>query len=347
MAEILHPNRGLTNAEFLEYLGLPQNIVTKLQSAETKIYEAASNDFLTAIVNKIVYQTIDSVEFTNPFKKYDSYPINYGDTIENIAVELPKGYKYNPNATDPFSRKNPSVKALYATINYTMQYCSTIYRDEVKKATLTEYGYMNLVNTILEALGVAMAVDEYNATLTMLANKDIYASGIEELDKNTDSKVNAETTVKTIANVASQMDILMTANNKMHYTTRTPKDRLLLVIKYDILTEANFDYLAGVYNLSKVDLMKNIIQVDSFQVAKRDDEGNIIKDSQGKAVLVGEDIDFALIDTKGFDCHVALQDSGSIYNPSGRYTNYFSDLWKIIAFKTWFNARAFKFKVKE
>ena len=31
-----------------------------------------------------------------------------------------------------------------------------------------------------------------------------------------------------------------------------------------------------------------------------------------------------------------------IYNPKGKYTNHFYNLWKLINFKTFNNARAFK-----
>ena len=41
---------------------------------------------------------------------------------------------------------------------------------------------------------------------------------------------------------------------------------------------------------------------------------------------------------------MALRDSGAIYNPKGRYFNQFTDVWKIIAYKYWYNARAFKLK---
>ena len=52
-----------------------------------------------------------------------------------------------------------------------------------------------------------------------------------------------------------------------------------------------------------------------------------------------------VIDTKGFDNHVALEDGGMIYNPKGKYTNHFYNLWKIISFKYFYNARAFKLSV--
>ena len=59
---------------------------------------------------------------------------------------------------------------------------------------------------------------------------------------------------------------------------------------------------------------------------------------------VGDDLEFVVLDTAGFDIHPALQDSGMIYNPRGKYTNHFTNDWMIIAYKYYFNARAFKVK---
>ena len=74
--------------------------------------------------------------------------------------------------------------------------------------------------------------------------------------------------------------------------------------------------------------MKKIIIVEDFRV----------KGSTG--VINGKDIGFIVLDTKAFDNHVALQDGGMIYNPQGKYTNHFLNLWKIISFKKFYNANA-------
>ena len=89
------------------------------------------------------------------------------------------------------------------------------------------------------------------------------------------------------------------------------------------------------FNLSKVDLIKQIIPVRSFKTIAPDTED---------AEEVGEDLDFIILDAKGFDIHPALEDSGMIYNPKGKYTNHFTNSWKIISYKYFRNARAFKVK---
>lgn len=324
---------GLTNSELIEYLGLPADTITKLQTSMGEEYQATANEFLSAIYNKVLYSKVSSMEFTNPFKKYDSYPINFGDTIENIFTELPKGYTYDKDATDPFTKVVPSVKALYQSINYELQYETTIQDSLLRRACVNEYGFMNLIDSILGTLAQAMSLDEYDATRAVLGNAAIYAGGkVEEYDKGTTDSETAEKMTKIIVDAVTFMKLPSKANNALGVLTCSNPENLLLVIKADLLNSINLDYLSGVYNLSKVDLIKNIIPVASFQV----------EDADG--ALKGEDIDFAVIDTTGFENHVALQDGGMIYNPKGKYTNHFYNLWKIVSFKQFCNARAFKAK---
>lgn len=336
-----YPNNGagVTNKQLLEYLELPADTLTNLATAQGTDYQAKSNEFLDALFNKVLYQTVTSMEFTNPFKRYDGFPIQYGDTIENIFVELPKGYKFDKDASDPFTKCNPDVKTLYSSINYEMQYCTTIQDSLLRRACLSEYGMMNLIDTIIGALSKAMNIDEYKATIAMLNNADLYAGGFQKLEyaQGATDKDKAELITKTIVNTVSSFKLPMTSNNKLGVEQNSSAGDLLLVIKYGLLNSINLDYLTGVYNLSKVDLLKNIVEVDGFQVTK---------DVSGTPTMVGDDIDFIILDTKGFDMHTALQDGGLIYNPKGKYTNHFYNLWKIMSFKYFYNARAFKLTQK-
>lgn len=327
-------NYGLTNTQLVEYLDLPESIITDLGSAQGDAFQAVANQFLSALFNKVIYQSVDSLSFENPFKKYDSFPVRYGDTIENVYVETPRGYKYDKDATDPFARKNSSVKTLYATINYEMQYETTIYDSLLRRAVLNEYGFMNLIDTILASLQTAKSLDEYSATLRMLNNEDIFAEGFQQVEKGATDEETAKIVTQVIVNNVSDFSIPSKENNTLGVLQATPKDRCLLIIKQTLLNSINLDYLAGVYNLSKVDLIKNIIPVRSFRVEHIN--------AEGEATIVGEDLDFMILDTKGFDNHVALEDGGMIYNPKGKYTNHFYNLWKIISFKYFYNARAFK-----
>lgn len=330
---------NLTNSTIVKALGLPSDILTKLATAQGDEYAAIANQFLSAIVNKIVYQKVDKMEFNNPFDRFKGFEVKVGDTIENIFTECPVGYTFDKDATDPFTKFVPSVKALYAVINYEMQYCVTVQQSLLRRAVLNEYGLMQLVDYILANVGVRKSIDEYTATIRMLNNEDIYAGGFETLDVSGESTDNGKYKAITqkIVDVVTDFALPSPDNNKMGVLNSTPKSRALLVIKQELLNHINLDYLAGVFNLEKVDLIKNIIGVRSFKVI---DPQTATPAATGQEV--GEDLDFVILDTKGFDIHPALEESGAIYNPKGKYTNHFTDDWKIISYKYFYNARAYK-----
>lgn len=327
----------MTNEEFVAWIGLPESVIEDLKTQQGDTFTATKNQFLQAIVNKITAQTVEGFAFDNPFKKYDGFPINFGDTIENIYVETPQGYKYNRDAKDPFERKMPSVKALYASINYELQYETTIYDADLRRACLAEYGFSNIITKIMSAMSTAMSLDEYNSTLAMLDNSALYANGFENLSRGTTDAETAEAITKTIALDVSNFKLPLKTNNALGVLATTPKERLVLLMTPEVKNMINFDYLAGVYNLDKIDLVNSVIEIPSSYTGVGDDT-----DDEGEPVVHNLGFDFAVLDTKAFDCHTALQDGGMIYNPKGKYTNHFLNLWKIVSFKYFYNAKAYK-----
>ena len=150
----------LSNKEVLTALGLPKTIMTALATQEGDQFTATVNEVLNA-VNKIAFQKVEKMNFSDPFKKYDGRPITYGSTIENIWIQQPDGYKYDKDATDPFAKQANKNKVLYAAINYDMQYQTTIQKDLMKRAVLNEGGLMELINYITESVGSRAEVDTY------------------------------------------------------------------------------------------------------------------------------------------------------------------------------------------
>lgn len=333
----------LTNAELVSALGLPEDILTALQTEEGTSFTAKANQFIEALVNKIVYQKVDRMEFNNPFAKFEGYKVNYGDTIENIFVDLPTGYTFDKDNTNPFEKFVSNVKTLYASINFEMQYPLTIQDSLLRRAVLREYGLMDLVANLISSLGTRKSIDEYQAVVYMLNNKDIYAGGFEQVDVSAEATEIAKYKAITqkIIDVVTDFALPCKDNNKLGVLNSTPTSRALLVIKQEALNHINLDYLAGVFNLEKVDLIKNIIPVRDFRVIK---PGDTSVEPEVDPSAVGDDLEFVVLDTAGFDIHPALQDSGMIYNPRGKYTNHFTNDWMIIAYKYYFNARAFKVK---
>lgn len=332
---------NLSNSEVLEILGLPKTVVDKLNSDEATTYKGAMNEFLPKLMNKIVYQMIYSFDFANPFKKYDSYPIEYGDSAENVFVDVVNGYEYGTDGIDPFKETQPNVYVSYVSLNYKMQYRVSVNRLLMKQACLGTYGFSKLARDIAHSIVTKREVDEYTAEIIALNNANIYKHGIEELDISTESTQaeKMKKVTKTIGLTISDMKLPSVSNNKAGVLTGTPFDKTLIVIKNELKQNINFDYLAGVFNLDKVAIASKFIEVRSFKTVVNDYSGNTVASS-----AQGDDIAFVILDERGFDNHVALEDNDSIYNPKSKTVNYFTDLWKAFGFNPTFQARAFKLK---
>lgn len=179
------------------------------------------------------------------------------------------------------------------------------------------------------------------ATIIAMNNGDIYAGGIESLDltKMTTDAEKMKVVTKKLANTIADFQLPSIDNNKRGVLTSTSPNHTLVVMKQSLMKDIDFDFLEGVYNLSKVEIKSKFIPVRSFKCVINTTSGSTITPSEK-----GDDIDFIVVDDRGFDNHVALEDGASIYNPKQRQTNYYTDLWKIISYRTDFQARAFKLK---
>lgn len=332
----------LSNKEVLAVLGLPSDVITNLQSNAQETYEPASNKFLNGLVNKITKQQVAVTKFTNPFTLFDKDPLAFGDTIENVRIDVSKGTPYAETTDDPFARTKPVAKGRYITDNFEYQWASTIEQKELAKACLASNGFMQISDAIVESMNTARNIEEYNAEITYLNKADLYANGIESIATKAveaDEKKKAKLITKTLAKALKDMTFPATDNNAMKVMNVSKFDDLYVIIKEDVLQDINFDFLEGVFNLSKIELAKHFIEIRSFQTIKntKDDSTSAVTPS-----VTGDDLAFVILDKNGFDNHVMLDIGTSIYNPKKHYTNMFHTLWKIFNYRNDFNARAFK-----
>lgn len=332
----------LSNKEVLAVLGLPSDVITNLQSNAQETYEPASNKFLNGLVNKITKQQVAVTKFTNPFTLFDKDPLAFGDTIENVRIDVSKGTPYAETTDDPFARTKPVAKGRYITDNFEYQWASTIEQKELAKACLASNGFMQISDAIVESMNTARNIEEYNAEITYLNKADLYANGIESIATKAveaDEKKKAKLITKTLAKALKDMTFPATDNNAMKVMNVSKFADLYVIIKEDVLQDINFDFLEGVFNLSKIELAKHFIEIRSFQTIKNTKEAstNVVTPS-----VTGDDLAFVILDKNGFDNHVMLDIGTSIYNPKKHYTNMFHTLWKIFNYRNDFNARAFK-----
>lgn len=331
----------LKNDEIIKWAGLSPDVYSDLTTLTGDEFVAVKNKFLSALINKISATKIDRAYIVNPFKKYDSFDIPYGETIENIFVDIPMGYDYDDTKAGEnlLKQARPSVEVNYATLNYEKQYKITVKDAQIRRAVRNEYGLQSLVSYLVESLGNASALDEYYAQIAVFSgNEGLFKGGYQTITSKT-ADVGKDLTAKIVEEYNS-LTLPTASKNAIGVINPSTKSDLILVIKQDLLNKINLDFLSGVFNLSKVDLIDKIIPVASFKVPVYNVEGQTTEEK-------GEDLAFAIIDTRGIDNHVALNSAGLFYNPEGLYTNHYRNLWKVYGFKKWYNAVAYKLTISE
>lgn len=295
---------------------IPQAVQDNITAVGNAIleYTPTKNEFLNMLVNKIGLTIVSRIEYANRFSVFKGEPIRYGDTIEDIYVDLVEAQAYNPNNENPFPQKKPNINTLYHKVDREMQYKVTINDDLLRRAFRSQDGVNNLVTSIIDSLYTSKSYDEYLMTKHLLSG-DIYGK-VVEIPTGTTKEI-AQNTLSIIRSMISAMSYMSTEYNKLNTNQNTSSNDVYLILRSDIRLSIDMDVLAGIFNLDKVSLDAHIIEVDSFE-----DENHL----------------FSLIDRRGMRIHDALDDAETIRNPEGKYTNYYVNHWALQSFSIYRNA---------
>ena len=276
-------------------------------------YQPLKNEVLTEVINKIAFTIIRGTAYESTFAQFRGEDVVYGDTIEEIEVAMPKGYDPRTVSADPYTKQQPTVKALYHTLNSERQYEQTVTDADFRKAVKSPNGLDSLVNAIIASMTDAMALDDDLSCIKVLSNRGVYGQIIYLGAKTGTDATDAKTLCKAIKKVGSSMKHASDKWNFVRMLKQLPLNRQILIMPSEYKDIIDMDYLAGVYNLNKVEIAQRIIEIESF---------------------IGEpNAAAAVIDERALIFHKSLQDAGMIYNPKGvPYTNHFLNSWGVFSF---------------
>ena len=90
--------------------------------------------------------------YTNPWADFKKGRLEYGETVEEIFVNLCRPYQFSPSKAeqDVFKRTIPDVRAAFHTMNFQKYYPITISDDQLRQAFLSWQGITDLIAAIVE-----------------------------------------------------------------------------------------------------------------------------------------------------------------------------------------------------
>lgn len=310
-------------------------------------YEPFQNSFCNSLINRIAMVRITSKRWQNYLKFTFKGRLEYGDTLEEIFVNIAKVQSFNPEKaeTDWMKRTKPDIRAAFHTRNWQKQYPVTISVEELRAAFLTWDSLSDLIARIVDSLYTAMEYDEFLATKYIIAraalNGDMYTWPV--------STQVTEAGYKNLIQNARLMSTMFT-NLSTKYNASgvyTHTDRADQYVFIDAATEAAVDVnvLASAFNMDKTEFLGHLVTVDSFTVW----------DTTRLALLFGDDyqefteteltnlgkIRAILADIDWFMNLENLDQMTQAYNGMGLYWQYWLNVWRTFSYSPFHNVVCF------
>lgn len=337
-AEILNTIRDNASANYRDYV--PVADPTDQQSVRNiggiiMNYPALQNEYLNALMNRIGRVIITSKLFYNPWAGLKKGLLEFGETVEEIFVNIAKPFQFDPAVAESevFKREIPDVRAAFHILNYQKFYKATISNDQLRQAFLSWQGITDLIAKIVDSMYTGANYDEFLTMKYMLA-RNILQGRMNVTEVAPVSAENAKTIVSTIKGVSNVWEFPSTNYNLSGVTTQTDKrDQIILLnAKFDAVIDV--EVLAVAFNMEKAEFMGNRILVDSFGALDTARLNLLFKDDPNYVPLSQEElsaldaIPAVMVDRDWFMIFDNFYNFTENYNGQGLYWNYFYHTWK-------------------
>ena len=335
---ILNTIRSNNSALYAERV--PEATKQNLESVGENIlqYEATTNEFLSALVNRIAFTIVSNRRYKNPLAILKKGGKPFGTDIEEIFTNPAKAKSFDGSGTsDMLEVTKPDVKTVFHRMNRQDKYPVSISTPQLQKAFKSLNEMEKFINSIITAMYSGDEMDEY------ILMRNIIAGGIKQ-NAITSFEVDydgGETTSKDLVKLIKTLSLNFTFPSKEYNsynkanaegisggsitacTTWTPKENQIILIRSDVDASTDVEVLAKAFNLDKADFLKRKLVVDSFG------------DSETLCVICDESM---------FQVYDDLYQVRSFDNGSNLTTNYWLHHWQTMSISLFANAVAIKQK---
>ena len=297
-------------------------------------YEPLKNEFLNALYNRIGRVIITSKSYENPWRLFKGGILDYGETIEEVFVNLVEGHNFDPGKAESevFKREIPDVRSAFHTMNFQKFYKVTVSNQQLNQAFLSVDGVQELISHIIDSLTRSMNYDEFQVMQYTLAlnilNGKMFVEDVP--DYNTDIKA----CVSRIKAISNDFEYEKKKYNLAGVYNHAPKTEQVLIVSNDFDSKMSVELLAWVFNLDYADITFQRVGVDSFGDIDMERLRNLFKD-EPNFVDISEDelkaldvIPCVLVSKDWFKIYDNLLEYGEIQNIQGLYFNHFVHTWK-------------------
>lgn len=348
--DILNVIRENASQNYREYVPKATKDAASIRQIGAVImdYPALQNEFLSALVNRIGRVLITSKMYENPWSMFKKGMLEFGETIEEIFVNMAKPHQFDPEVAESnlFKREIPDVRAAFHIMNYQKYYKATVSNDQLRQAFLSWQGITDLIAKIVDAMYTGANYDEFITMKYMLARHildgHMYPVQIPAVETE-----NMKQIVSKIKGVSNQYEFQSNKCNLAGIYTHTKKRDQYILINSTFDAEMDVEVLASAFNMSKADFMGQRVLVDSFGSLDTDRLAELFADDTtfkmpSKEELTSlDEIPAILVDRDWFMIFDNFYNFTEQYNGEGLYWNYWYHVWKTFSVSPFANNALF------
>lgn len=298
---------------------------------------AVANDFMSMLVNRIVYTQFEAKLYNNPLRILEGDRIPLGYAGQEIYTNPAKGRKYNVNDFAGLLQKyEADVKVQYMTLNSDLQYPVTVTRHDLKKAFTSWADLDRFIDQLSNSLYNGAYINQFRYTKNLIGAAYSYGGVRVQTVSAISNEATAKAFVKACRNLFLGFQVPTTSYNAWAQaggygdpiTTWSNPEDIVLILRNDVRTDIDVDVLASAFNMDKATLMGNILTVDNFDII--DDEG--VKRFDGSDIL-GLIADKSWFRIKEQDMYL-----DEFYNANNRTWQYYLNVTRMYQYSLFANA---------
>lgn len=306
---------------------------------------AFSNEFINALVNRIALVRVQSATFNNPYTRLKKGYLDYGESIEEIFVNIAKVFEFSQEKAESRELKQykPDVKSAFHAMNWRVMYPVSISDEELRMAFLSAEGVTNLIAKIVDAVYTAANYDEYLLFKYMLI-KACTSGGMKPVAVNASDPKNY---AKAFRGTSNMIPFMKSEYNAAGVLNTTPRNRQVIFMDAQFNADFDVDVLSAAFNMDKADFMGSLFLIDDWSSFDNDRWEVIRANSDGveevtsaELTLMGK-VKALIMDEEWFQIYDNLNKFTEKFIASGLRWNYFYHTWKTVSYSPFANAVVF------
>lgn len=350
-ADILNVIRNNASVDYRNYV--PKADANDVESVRTigaiiMDYPALQNEFLNALVNRIGRVMLTSKMYSNPIAFFKKGVLEYGESIEEIFVNIAKVQEFNPEIAEQevFKRVVPDVRAAFHIMNYQKFYKATVTQEQLKQAFLSWDGVTDLIARIVDSMYTGANYDEFLVMKYLLA-RHILDGRVYPVTVPTVTAENAKAIITTVKGVSNKLTFMNSDYNPAAVRTFTEKADQYMIVNSVFDATMDVNVLASAFNMDKAEFLGHRVLIDGFgdlDIARLGEifAGDPTYNEPSQAELTAlSAIPAVIVDKDWFMVFDMLTQFTEQYNGQGLYWNYFYHVWKTFSVSPFANSVLF------